>query len=292
MIKSFTVKTIVIACLAVTTLTACNDDKKTAAIVNGTPVSSEMLNAVMRFKRVPERDAKVYDAARDEFLHREALAAAIMQESVLDQQMTDAELADFRQQMIISRYFEQYLKDKVSDAAVENFYAQNGDKYTSHQAHAAHILFRVTPKMSEQERQAVLTKAQEAWSKLQTGQDFSELAKQISEDDVSKAKGGDMGWVRQGTVDKLFSETLFNLKTGEVSQPIQTAYGFHVIKLLEEPKTVQQPLESVKGDIRYQLRNQAKQAEMERLQGKVKIEKKAGFTNKPPTVVEADKKSS
>jgi peptidyl-prolyl cis-trans isomerase C len=55
------------------------------------------------------------------------------------------------------------------------------------------------------------------------------------------------------------------MKAEEVSEPLLTAFGFHVIKVLEEPQDVVKPLESVKGDIRYQMRNKTKKAELDRL---------------------------
>ena len=57
---------------------------------------------------------------------------------------------------------------------------------------------------------------------------------------------------------------------GEISEPIETPFGFHILKVLEGPLVVTQPLDAVKGDIRYQLRNKAKDAELKRLVAQVK----------------------
>ena len=59
-----------------------------------------------------------------------------------------------------------------------------------------------------------------------------------------------------------------------MSEPFETPFGFHVVKLIDGPKVVKRPFDAVAGDIRYQLRNKAKQAEIERLKGKVVIELK------------------
>jgi peptidyl-prolyl cis-trans isomerase C len=128
--------------------------------------------------------------------------------------------------------------------------------------------------MSENERKAKLTTAQEAYSKLKAGAAFDEIAKSYSEDTVSGKKGGDLGWMAEGAVDKRFSDKIFSTKQGEVSEPFETGFGFHIVKVLEGPMVIKEPFDTVKGRIRYQLRTEAKDAEMQRLVSDVDIEKK------------------
>ena len=132
---------------------------------------------------------------------------------------------------------------------------------------------RTHKNMDEIERKAKLTTAQEAYSKIKAGEDFANIATQYSEDTVSGKKGGDIGWVTSDAVDKRFSEIVFAMKKDQVSEPFETQYGYHIAKLLEESVMVKQPLEAVKGNIRYSLRKQAKQAEIDRLQNKIKIKR-------------------
>ena len=188
--------------------------------------------------------------------------------------MTKVELNEFRKEMLISRYFEKLLKEKVSDQAVQNYYNTHAGDYEEQKVHAAHILVRLNKKMSEPERKAKLTTAQEAYSQIRSGKDFAEVAKDFSEDKVSAKKGGDLGWLKKGSVSPQFSKTLFELDTGDISEPFETPFGFHVVKKIEGPTVVKNPFSSVAGDIRYMLRNKAKRAEMERLMGEVKVKKK------------------
>ena len=109
---------------------------------------------------------------------------------------------------------------------------------------------------------------------IRSGKDFTEAAEQYSEDKVSAKKGGDLGWLKEGAIDAAFSKALFELETGAVSEPVETPFGFHVIKKLEGPTVIKKPFSAVAGDIRYMLRNKAKEAEMERLVGEVRVEKK------------------
>lgn len=257
-------------CLA---LSACQrSEGEKIATVNGRAISQEAFDAFLKFKRMAVREDKQRRQILGKYLEREALAAVIENESTLDHALTRAELNEFRKEMLISRYFEQYLRDKVSDDAVRNYYASHADQYQKRKVHVAHILFRTNRTMGEVERQAKLTAAQEAASQLRVGKPFKEVVTAFSEDTVSAKKGGDLGWLKEGAIDPNFSETVFAMKVDEVSAPFETAFGYHIVKLIEGPLVVKQPFKAVSGDIRYQLRNEAKDAELKRLLSKVKIE--------------------
>jgi peptidyl-prolyl cis-trans isomerase C len=255
-------------------LMGCNKSADVIATINGHDVTQSEFNAYLKFKRIPEQDKVRVEKALEEYLQRAALTAAIAESEVLDKSLLEAELEEFRRQMFIGRYFEEHLNRSVDDDSVKQYYANNAVQYETQRVHAAHILIRVDPKMSETERQAKLTSAHDAYSRLQKGDDFSEVAKALSEDTVSAEKGGDLGWLQEGAVDAEFSKRLFALKPGELSEPFLTPFGFHIVKLIEGPQLVKRPVEAVEGDIRYQLRNQAKLEETERLLKSVKISRK------------------
>ncbi len=245
------------------------DKTDRVAEVGDESVTRQQYESYLKLKRIPLNDTAKYERQLVEYLKREAMAQAILEEGKLDQALIDAEVEEFRKQLVISRYFETYLDDQATDEGIQNFYAENEENFTSEKVHVAHILFRVRPDMEESERSAILTTAHEAYSKIRAGESFDEMAKTLSEDKVSAAKGGDLGWIKKGAVAPAFSDKAFALKKGEVSEPFLTPFGFHIVKVLDEKQLVKQPLEAVKGDIRYQLRNKAKAAEKERLLDKV-----------------------
>ena len=88
------------------------------------------------------------------------------------------------------------------------------------QVHAAHIL---VPTAAE---------AQQIRTQLVNGADFASLAKKYSKDEASAANGGDLGWFPKGVMDPNFEAVAFQLKVGEISQVVQTQFGFHIIKVL------------------------------------------------------------
>jgi peptidyl-prolyl cis-trans isomerase C len=257
-------------------LGACQkaEESQTLAKVNATSITVAEFEAYLKFKRLANGDENRRRILLDQYVERAALAAAIETEALLDNTLIQAELNEFHKEMLISRYFEKFFKETVTQQVVVNYYNTNAGDYEQRQVHAAHILIRANKKMDETERKVKLTTAQEAYSRIRAGQDFAEIARDYSEDRISAKKGGDLGWIKEGSIDPRFSRTLFELEPGAVAEPFETPFGFHVVKLIEGPQTVRRPLEAVAGDIRYQLRNKAKQAELERLVSKAKVERK------------------
>lgn len=99
----------------------------------------------------------------------------------------------------------------------------------SEQRHAAHILLEVNDKLSDDEAKAQL---EEVKKRLDSGEDFAKLAKEVSQDPGSAASGGDLGYAGQGVYDPAFEQALYALKDGEVSAPVRSEFGWHLIKLL------------------------------------------------------------
>ena len=260
--KKVSIKTISVIA-ATLFLVACGQEK--VGEVNGRAVTTEAFDSYLSFKRVPKQDEKRVETLLKDYMQREALADLISDTDLVDPAVLEAELNEFRKQMMISRYFEQFLNEKVSDDALKNYYATHAEEFQQEKIKVAHILFRTHEKMSDAERQALLTQAQEAYSKARAGGSFAELAEQYSQDTISAKQGGELGWVRRGAIDPVFSGKVFEMNAGDISEPFASPFGYHVVKVQEDAQTVTTPFEKVQGDIRYRLRQQAKQAEMERL---------------------------
>jgi peptidyl-prolyl cis-trans isomerase C len=263
---------------ALLTAIGCGSSSKdpSVASVGGRSISKSEFDAFLKLKRVPPDDAAARRRALTDYLQREALTDVIEKEPAYDKASIAAEMREFEKELVINRYFDKVLADKANDAAIRAYYNANADKYEEKKVHVAHILFRTRSGMSEDERKAKLTAAQEAFGKLKKGDDFAAVAKALSEDKLSGDKGGDLGWLREGSVDPRFSQKVFAMKQDELSEPFETSFGFHVVKIIEPTQVVKKAFEAVQGDIRYELRAGAKKAEMDRLQGLVKIERKDG----------------
>ena len=267
-----TVKKLILITIVIL-LTACSGDQgEVIATVNGRDVTSNEFDAYVAFKRIQIRDAKHKTALLNQYLERDALSDAI--ESKYDDSTKikiQAEVNDFRRQANISRYFESYLKETVTDQKIQNYYATHEDQYSDTKVHVAHVLIRLKKNLSETERKAKLTVATEAWSKLKASGDMKKIADDYSEDRISAKKGGDLGWLKKGAIDPAFSKKIFEMKKDEISEPFETSFGYHIVKIIDEPKVVKKPFEAVKGDIRYLLRQQTKQAKLDSLKSEAKI---------------------
>jgi len=98
------------------------------------------------------------------------------------------------------------------------------------QRQAAHILIEVNDELSDEQARS---KAEELKARIDTGEDFATLAQEFSQDPGSASKGGDLGYAGPGVYDPAFEQSLYALNKGEVSSPVRTEFGWHLIKLLD-----------------------------------------------------------
>jgi len=89
------------------------------------------------------------------------------------------------------------------------------------------------PALSPEGKKAVLEKAEECLKKALAGEDFTELARKYSEEPGADRRGGDLGFFEYGDMVKPFSDAVFSMKPGEIRGPVETRYGYHIIRLLE-----------------------------------------------------------
>ena len=115
---------------------------------------------------------------------------------------------------------------QTDDAAVRSVYEAKKASYR--ELKASHILFKAS---TEPEVAAALVKAQELRAKLVAGQDFNKVAGELSEDPSAKQNHGELGWFKSGQMAKPFEEAAQALKEGELSQPVRTSFGIHLIRL-------------------------------------------------------------
>ena len=155
---------------------------------------------------------------------------------------------------------EQY-KEKVGlePEEIEGFYRVNEDRFMQEKKiRARHILMKVGEgDLAERDAQK---KAEDTRKKIKEGGDFSQLAKRLSQDTASAAKGGDLGYFARGQMVKGFDDAAFSLKLGEVSPVVRTPLGFHIIRVEDIQEGGPEPLEKVKGVIEEELRAEKAEA--------------------------------
>jgi parvulin-like peptidyl-prolyl isomerase len=195
-----------------------------------------------------------------------------------DQGLTEAQVRkDIRSQIVSEKIFEEVTrKVKVTDKQVEDYYNKNKAQYSQPQSREVrHIL--------------VKTKAQadDLYSQLKAGADFATLAKKFSEDTGSKANGGKLT-ISKGQTVAPFDKKAFELKKNEISTPVKTEFGFHIIQPIGDVTEAKvTPLKDVKDSISQQLaqtkKNEAMTAWVDELKKDYedKVSYAVGFTPPP-----------
>src|SRR4029077_17504842 len=114
----------------------------------------------------------------------------------------------------------------VSDDTLRAYYNSHIDEYkVENRAHVEHILFKTVGK-TDAEVAEIRQKAEDALKQAKHGANFENLAKKYSEDDGTKAKGGDLGWIVDGQTVPEFQQAAFTLPKGAISDLVKTQYGF------------------------------------------------------------------
>src|SRR5712691_8120870 len=138
----------------------------------------------------------------------------------------------------------------ISDEELRKAYADESSRFvTPEERKASHILIELPANAGAEDSKRALGKIQEIAKKIKSGEDFVLLARKYSNDAGSAAKGGDLGYVRRGTLEKEFESVLFSMKSGEVSQPVKTRYGYHLVKLTGVKPEIRAPFNRVRGEL-------------------------------------------
>lgn len=127
--------------------------------------------------------------------------------------------------------------EEVQEEELRSRYEAAKARYmTPERRHAAHIL--ITTDEGEQEADTARELAWSLYQRIEEGEDFADLAREYSEDPGSSADGGDLGWIEPGVMETEFEEALFELAPGEVTEPVETSFGWHLIRLeaIDEPR--------------------------------------------------------
>ena len=138
---------------------------------------------------------------------------------------------------------------------VRQYYEQNQKQYAkAEERRASHILIVVDSKASADEKQAARAKAEQLLKQVrQNPAGFADLAKKNSQDPGSAANGGDLGFFSRGSMVKPFEDAIFGMKTGEIGGPVETQFGFHIIRLTAVKG---RGLDDVKSQVEMDLRRQ------------------------------------
>jgi peptidyl-prolyl cis-trans isomerase D len=140
---------------------------------------------------------------------------------------------------------------------VRAYYEQNKARFaTAEQRRASHILITVSPDADESAKKAARDKAEALLARLRAGEDFAALARAESQDPGSAPAGGDLGFFSESMMVKPFADASFSMKEGEISDIVETEFGFHIIRLTGVRPGAGRPFEAVRAEIEAEIRKQ------------------------------------
>lgn len=215
------------------------------ATVNGTEITLGQM-IIARSQLPPQYqqlgDDVLFDGVLEQLIQQQVLADTVEGEP---KRVTIA-LENERRLLLAGEVVNQIAEEATTDEAVQAAYdATYANAEAATEYNASHILVA-----TEEEAQDVL-------ARLENGEDFDTIAQEVSTDVGSGANGGALGWFGEGMMVEPFESAVMGLEVGETSDPVETQFGFHVIKLNDTREQEPPTLEDVRADIEATLRDEA-----------------------------------
>lgn len=197
------------------------------ANVNGKVISDDDLNALVANLPQYQRDAALKDPNARRQLIQDLVDQELMVQESLNKKMENTKeyklaMESLRKQTLVNALVQSQLAPKVTNDAVKEYYNKHKIRYSTDQVHAQHILVS-----TEKEAQAILAEVKKP------GVDFQRVAEAKSKDPSVKNTRGDTGFFSRTMYDQAFADAAFSATPGEIVGPVKTAFGYHVIKVVE-----------------------------------------------------------
>lgn len=220
-------------------------------------------------KQVQEQIDSFNESVKNDTEYKEELKKMGIDESFLKFQ--------FARDLANSNLQEKFEEDtKIPEDDMKKYYEENKDSFYTDTVTASHILLKTRDdngkELSGDKKKEAKKKAEEALAKVKAGEDFAEVAKKYSQD-TSASAGGQLGTFGRGKMVPEFEEAAFSMKPGEISDIVETQYGYHIIKVTDRVDK-QETYDDVKDQIKSILASEKYSEYVEKLRKDSKIEEK------------------
>jgi len=238
------------------------------ATVNGETISTQQFasfveavsnGSVTADKLNPDQRKKLIDRLIGMQLASDEAAKAGVDKLPATSDLLNLSRTNILSDAMIKKYLEEH---KVTDADIKAEY-DSQVATMPHEFHASHILVK-----TREEADQIL-------GKLKAGADFADLAKKNSIDTGSATKGGDLGWFAPSSMVKEFGDTVTKMQKDQISEPVQTQFGFHIIKLHDSRAPTPPALADVKTQVENIVRNKKIEEYLAGLRKNAKVDVKA-----------------
>ncbi len=266
--------------LLLTAFSACSDkpedSTKALAIINGKEITASEFD--LRWSQLPEFAKKTYAGqyGRKKFLEELITRELLLQEARkrgLDRERTLVERVErFKERSVLDTLMREEVDSRitVTQEEIKAYYAANPGTFTAaDDLRASHILVKT-------EEEALDVK-----KRLDQGEDFAALARKVSLDLATKFKGGDLGPIKKGQTVPQFEKTLLALKVGEISHPVATQFGYHIIKLNDRATGAPLSFEDAKDQVKEQIQIEKKRKRFDELVASLRAKAKLRVADVP-----------
>ena len=245
-------------------------------------ITEKLVNKAAAGITVPQSDVDAQIAKiKAQFPSDEDFSKQLAQVGQTPEQLSDTIKKMLQQQ----RWLEGQLtgKTEVTDEEAKKFYEENKTEFQQPETvKASHILFRVNKEDSEDVVNQKLKAAQGAETRAKKGEDFTALAKELSEEPGAKESGGDLGFFPKDRMVPEFAEVAFTEKVGDISDPVRTQFGWHVIKVTDKKGAGTLPYDEVKEQLIGYLKNKKQEEAAQELLKSLRDSAKIENTLPPP----------
>jgi peptidyl-prolyl cis-trans isomerase C len=270
---------------------AAQDKDPLIAKVNGTEIhQSDMAAAEEEAGQIPPMSPEAKQDYLVQFMADMILVAKVAEDKKMGDTAEFKKHLDFtRKKLLMSDLLQATAKEAITDDAMHKVYDEAVKQMGQEQeVHARHILIRAAAG-DENASKAAEDKIKAIIARLKKGEDFETVAKEVTEDPSGKANGGDLGYFSKEQMVPEFSNVAFKLEKGQISEPVKTQFGWHVLKVEDKRVKPTPKFEDVKPQIEQYVARKAQAELVQKLRAEAKIEKM--YKTEPPAApVEPDKK--
>lgn len=236
--------------------------------------STELRRADLdEFKAQRAAGADDETAQLETLIGRERLAEHAVSRELERRPDVRARIAAGRREILAQVLMQESLRDVADEAALRARFEASKEALVRRQVHVRQIMVRFSVNADASERRRAMNRATAAYARILEGASFEEVARDASQDEVSAARGGDLGIVREGQVHPSFFEVAAALKKDEVSKPFETPYGIHVIQALAPMERVVPVFEEVRGRLSAEARSEAELRLMKELEAAIPVKR-------------------
>ncbi len=247
---------------------------KTALVVRNEPVAkigSKVITVAdidKELSKIPPQFASYFSSEKrkrqyvQNLVDREVFSKEAEEKGYLNRPDVKKRIEDFKKRLLWAEYVrdlsQMNTNVNVSDDVLKKYYEEHIKDYTEpEKVHAKHILVK-----TKEDAEKVL-------AELKKGTKWDDVARKYSIDKSNASKGGDLGTFTRGRMVKPFEDAVFSMKPGEISGPVKTKYGYHIIKLISKTPSKVKPFDMVKSVVKNRYLNQLRQKRIEKERNKL-----------------------